>query len=188
MAAASALVSTLLSGRNILAIIAFGLLAVFSWPYWRRPRNAPPGPLGLPLLGSILSFGKHPGQYLRSLTQTYGTVISLYIGSEFVVVLNDVESAKHAFLKYGDIVSGRDVSGIVQDGAECFFNRKNKLYFGLIGTNGAIWKTHRKFSLNALRDFGMGKASMEEKIKEEIGALLPELRSYEGRAFDNRFY
>ncbi|NXG61746.1 CP2G1 protein, partial [Hemiprocne comata] len=42
----------------------------------------------------------------------------------------------------------------------------------------------RRFSLTVLRDFGMGRKSLESRIKEEAQILLQELRSTRGKPFD----
>lgn len=88
---------------------------VFIWHYLRRPRNAPPGPKGLPFVGSYLSLGDRPDLQLKELASTYGNVLGLYLGLQFTVVLNDVESVREAFLKKGDSFSGRPSGGIVKD-------------------------------------------------------------------------
>ena len=41
--------------------------------------------------------------------------------------------------------------------------------------HGPHWKTLRRFTLRALRDFGLGKTSLEDKIKDEVEIVLAEL-------------
>ncbi len=50
--------------------------------------------------------------------------------------------------------------------------------------NSNDWKVTRKFSLHAMRDFGLGKSSLEEKIQEEASALVEHFKAKANQAFD----
>uniref|UniRef100_A0ACB8EFR2 Uncharacterized protein n=1 Tax=Sphaerodactylus townsendi TaxID=933632 RepID=A0ACB8EFR2_9SAUR len=43
----------------------------------------------------------------------------------------------------------------------------------------------RRFSLTTLRDYGMGKRTIEDRIVEECGFLIKIFESYEGKPFEN---
>lgn len=36
--------------------------------------------------------------------------------------------------------------------------------YGVLDTNGHMWKEHRRFTLTQLRDLGLGKDLMQEKV------------------------
>ncbi|KAK2511237.1 hypothetical protein Q9233_017110, partial [Columba guinea] len=55
---------------------------------------------------------------------------------------------------------------------------------GVDFANGERWWQLRRFSLSVLRDFGMGRKSIESCIQEEAEALLKELRDTREKPFD----
>ncbi|CAJ0966684.1 unnamed protein product [Ranitomeya imitator] len=55
---------------------------------------------------------------------------------------------------------------------------------GLITSEGHRWRQLKRFTLTTLRNFGVGKRTIEDRIKEECSILVEELTSYKGREFD----
>lgn len=54
------------------------------------------------------------------------------------------------------------------------FSKQSSNYspdLGIIDTSGALWKDQRRFSLRVLRDFGLGKNKMQERILEEMHTI-----------------
>lgn len=57
---------------------------------------------------------------------------------------------------------------------------------GVVWQSGHEWKVARKFTLKALRDFGVGKTSLEEKVFREIHAATDFLKATDGQPLDPR--
>ncbi|KAI5932173.1 Cytochrome P450 2F1 [Manis javanica] len=136
----------------------------------------PPGPTPLPLLGNLLHL-RFPDLLtsLTKLSKKYGSVYTVHLGSRPVVVLSGYHAVKEALVDQAEEFSGRGDFPV-------FFNftKGNGIAF----SNGDRWKALRRFSIQILRNFGMGKRSIEERILEEEGFLLAELRKTEGKPFD----
>ena len=43
---------------------------------------------------------------------------------------------------------------------------------GFFTANGKLWQSNRRSSLRYLKDFGMGKSSMQDTIQDEAAALI----------------
>jgi len=67
----------------------------------RRPRNLPPGPTALPLVGSLHLLGKLPHRSLAKLAKVYGPLMSIRLGQSLFIVASSPETAMQ-FLKKQD--------------------------------------------------------------------------------------
>ena len=56
----------------------------------------------------------------------------------------------------------------------------------MVWESGHPWKVLRRFTLQTLRDFGVGKTSIEEKIFQEIDAASKEFETLKGQPTDVR--
>ena len=66
------------------------------------------------------------------------------------------------------------------------FYRELQLFhvsFSGIVWNDTRWKDSRRFALTALRDFGLGKASVEQRVQEEAQAVADVFDSHQGVPF-----
>ncbi|CAL8365197.1 unnamed protein product [Lota lota] len=143
---------------------------------FREHKKEPPGPRGLPLLGSLLQLDlNRPHNTLRELSKKYGSVFTVYFGPEKVVVLAGYKTVKQALVDHADEFGGRYIA--------CVFEDINQQY-GILASNGDNWKEMRRFALSNLRDFGMGKKTAEEKILEECHYLIEVFEKHKGQPFD----
>ncbi|XP_053565538.1 cytochrome P450 2K6 [Bombina bombina] len=139
--------------------------------------NFPPGPKCLPLIGNlhILDLNKPHLTFLK-LSRIYGPVFSIQMGMQRMVVLSGYETVKDALVNHADEFGERGRIPIFQDMDHGM---------GLTLSNGDNWKIMRRFTITTLRDFGMGKASIEENIIEECHHLIQHYESFKGKPFDN---
>ncbi|XP_076981602.1 cytochrome P450 2C18-like [Tamandua tetradactyla] len=144
------------------------LLLLSLWKQNYRRGKLPPGPRPLPLIGNILQVdAKEINKSLCKLSEIYGPVFTLYLGWKPTVVLCGYEAVKEALIDHGEEFSGRGSFPLVDRATNGF---------GIIFSNGKAWREVRRFSLMTLRNFGMGKRSIEDRVQEEARCLVEELR------------
>ncbi|KAM4694849.1 cytochrome P450 2K4-like isoform 2-T2 [Discoglossus pictus] len=98
------------------------------------------------------------------------------MGAQKMVILCGYETVKDALVNHADEFSGRAKIPI--------FDETSKGN-GVVFSNGENWKVMRRFTLSTLRDFGMGKKSLEDKINEECDSLIKKFDSFKGKPFEN---
>ena len=76
---------------------------------------------------------------------------------------------------------GDVVIGLSQISSFLFYSR---FVLGIGGASGSLWREHRTFALSTLRDFGLGKRSMEGRIMEEVEVFINAVKAQKGQAFN----
>nr|KAG5689223.1 hypothetical protein BaRGS_014879 [Batillaria attramentaria] len=97
------------------------------------------------------------------------------MGRQLTVVLNGHKVIKEALVKQADVFSDRPEIGVA------FVVSGEK---GVVSASGAEWKTVRKACVEILREFGMGKNLLAEKIQEEVTEYIRTIASKDGQPFD----
>ncbi|XP_077147712.1 cytochrome P450 2A10-like [Ranitomeya variabilis] len=161
----------------VLSIILCLLFVLFFFEWKKNPYNLPPGPRPLPIIGNlhILDVNR-PYLTMHELSKKYGAVYTLQLGVEKVVVICGYEAVKDALVNHADELSGRPNVALLDE-----MYKGN----GVTLSSNDNWRAMRRFTLSTLRDFGMGKDAIENKISEESNFLVQKFRSYKGEPFDN---
>ncbi|XP_056394023.1 cytochrome P450 2G1-like isoform X2 [Hyla sarda] len=102
------------------------------------------------------------------------------MGMDPVVVLCSCDAVKEALMDNAEDFGAR--------GHMPLLDRITSGGHGVVGSNGERWKQLRRFSLMTLRNFGMGKRSIEERIQEEAQFLMAEFRKAKCQPLDLTFY
>ncbi|XP_009817833.1 cytochrome P450 2H1 isoform X3 [Gavia stellata] len=167
----------LLGMTTIFLLVCISCLLLFAtWRSISQKEKQPPGPITLPIVGNILQLNPwNLPESLRKLSKKYGPVFTIYLGPQKVVVLYGYDVVKEALIDQADDFSGRGNLPLLK-----------KLFqgTGIVTSNGETWKQLRRFALTTLRDFGMGKKSIEERIQEEAHFLVERIRNTHERPFN----
>ncbi|XP_037546340.1 cytochrome P450 2U1 [Nematolebias whitei] len=176
--------SLVLSPSNVVPVTAL-LLALYLLTVYRRQaatlHNIPPGPRPWPLVGNFggflvppsfrKTFGLHDGtsvmEALTSLAALHGDIFSLFVGSQLVVVLNGYDVVRDALSNHPEVFSDRpDIPSI------SILTKRKGIVFA---PYGPVWRKQRKFCHTTLRNFGLGKLSLEPCIQRGLATIKAEL-------------
>ncbi|XP_051891138.1 cytochrome P450 2J6-like [Pristis pectinata] len=182
-AALSHLLPKLCDSFTVLAVFCAVFCLVFDFMKRRKTcENYPPGPRGFPFVGNILQVDlSNPHVSFSKLWKKYGDVVSLEFGWTNVVVLSGYKTLKEALVKKSEDFADRPEFLIYEKLSE-------RIGEGIIFARyGNWWREQRRFSLSMLRNFGVGKKSLELRIAEEAEFLSKAFEEEKGLAFDPHF-
>lgn len=147
---------------------------------WYPSHRRPPGPVPLPFLGNV--FQLNPSDLVKAFAQNhrkYGDMCTIFLGRTPVVVLNGYQVVKEAFVQSAVEFAGRPVMPIL----DWILHGRGIL----TAPYGPSWKQQRRFALTTLRNFGLGKKSIEARISEESTFLIRSFQEPKGQPFDPQF-
>ncbi|KAL4698430.1 hypothetical protein H8959_011087 [Pygathrix nigripes] len=159
----------------IILVICLSCLILLSlWNGSYAKQKLPPGPTPptpLPIVGNILQLNtKNISKSISMLAKDYDPVLTVYCVMKPTVVLHGYEAIKEALIDQGEEFSGRGSFPVLDKIAQGF---------GVGFSNGERWKQIR-FSLMVLRNMGMGKKTIEDRIQEEALCLAEALKKTNG--------
>ncbi|NXV63744.1 CP2J2 protein, partial [Molothrus ater] len=157
-------------------IFLFIFLLIADYMKNRNPKNFPPSPLRLPFLGHLyLVDFKDPVGAVQRLVKRYGDIFGMHMGGMKFVMVTGMRLVKEVLVNQGDKFLDRPDLPV----DEGIFKK-----IGLISSTGHLWKAQRRFTLTTLRNFGLGKRSLEERIQEECRYLTDVFRDEQGNPFN----
>ncbi|CAH1793892.1 unnamed protein product [Owenia fusiformis] len=172
-----ALTQIILEGilNNLTTLLVFLVVFILLWKYLQpSPYNFPPMPSWkIPFLGHLSFFNlKTHGEkdFWQAAKNLKSSTIAVKLGPMTIVILHKYEDMKECFMS--DNFTGR---GRVM---------LEELVFNGLLRDGPRWKEQRRFALSALRDLGLGKNRMEQKIQDECLYLTKTIEEYNGKPFD----
>ncbi|XP_069050331.1 cytochrome P450 2J2-like isoform X1 [Lepisosteus oculatus] len=145
----------------------------------KKPKNFPPGPWGLPFVGNIFNIDfKQLHISTAKLAEIYGNVYSLRLGRNKAVFVTGYQMVKEALINQAETFAARPPSPTME-----------RLYsnYGLFFSNGYLWKKQRRFVLSTLRNFGLGRKTLESVISEESRFLQQAIEDEQGKPFNPHF-
>ncbi|CAI9599388.1 unnamed protein product, partial [Staurois parvus] len=108
----------------------------------------------------------------------YGPIFTVHFGTRCTVILCGYDVIKEALIDQKYVFSGRgkmSLSEYVLKG------------YGITASSGERWQQMRRFAITTLRNFGMGKRSIEERMQEEARILVKEFGKTQGKPFNPTF-
>ncbi|XP_074314963.1 cytochrome P450 736A117-like [Silene latifolia] len=147
-----------------IALLSFLSFLIILYP-WLSTKNRLPSPRKLPIIGNLHQLGTLPHRSLRKLSDKYGDLMLLHLGSKPTLVVSSPKAAA-AILKTHDIVfTDRPISQV----ALILFYDCIELAFGKYGE---YWRQVRNLCM--MHMLGSKKVRTLRRIREEEVSLMVE--------------
>ena len=138
------------------------VLLLVCWYLRRRSsKREPPGPWGVPLLGYLPFLGKKMNLTLFRLSQKYGDVFQLRMGSRRVVVISGQRCVREALLNRGLVFAGRPN----------FYSYSAVGKFGFSDLSPSF-RLYKKHTMRAFGDFTRSRRGQLEQVAHNAAGML----------------
>nr|XP_048300990.1 cytochrome P450 2D27-like isoform X2 [Myodes glareolus] len=174
----------LLTGADLWSVVLFIVTFLLLVDLMHRRKfwtaRYPPGPVPLPGLGNLLQVDfKNMPYSLHKLRQRYGDVFSLQLAWNPVVVINGLKAVREVLVTCGEDTADRPPFPVYD---HLGYGHKSKGV--VLAPYGREWREQRRFSVSTMRDFGLGKKSLEQWVMEEAGHLCDAFTKEAGQPFN----
>lgn len=155
---------------EILLFIA--ILALLAFLDTKKPKNFPPGPNWLPIIGSMLTVAKERkrAKYLFTATSEMSKdkgLVGLRLGKDKVVVVVGAQVLKE--FHTNDDLSGRPIGPFYEMRT---WGKKH----GVMLTDSDLWREQRRFVMRQLKEFGFGRQNMSSMIEDETFNMVDNIK------------
>ncbi|EPB77126.1 unspecific monooxygenase [Ancylostoma ceylanicum] len=156
----------------LIAIVLTTILIYYLSDQWRRTTRLPPGPYPILFLGNLPQLLFYSWKYggivngFKLIKKKYGPVFTIWFGPLPTVHIADYTLSHEAMVRYGAKYQDRWSPAMMLEG------RGDR---GVIVSNGQIWQEQRRFSLHVLRNLGVSRNLMEERIMDEFNLRFDEI-------------
>ncbi|KAM0952159.1 putative cytochrome P450 [Dioscorea sansibarensis] len=161
------------STASLLSLLCF---AIVSRKWRRRSPPLPPGPSGLPLVGSLFSLDPDLHTHFASLAMTYGPIFSLKLGTKLGIVITSPAIAKEVLRDQDAIFANRDVPAVAHSIGYWASD--------IVWTpDGPTWRMLRTVCVREM----LGKASLDGVYRlrrREMRATVADLKKNSGKPVD----
>ncbi|XP_073536087.1 cytochrome P450 2C20-like isoform X3 [Phyllobates terribilis] len=160
-------------------VLLFTVYIFLSWVRQHRYRSLPPGPTPIPLLGTpkYMHLNDAPKTF-PELSQKYGSMFTIWKMSEPVIVLCGYETVKDALINHAEQFSARPIIPVLYVSTKGYGETKASCI------SGPRWRSLRRFTMTFLRNFGMGKKTMEMRVLAESKYLVQAVSETGGKPFN----
>ncbi|XP_021720179.1 cytochrome P450 71A3-like [Chenopodium quinoa] len=152
-----------------LTLVSFILFLLFLYKWLQLTtisrKNLPPSPPKLPILGNIHQLGTQPHRSLRSMSEKYGDLMMIQLGSAPTIVISSARAAREIMVTHDIVFANRPMS---KKGERLLYNYKD-----LVGAPyGEYWRQMK--SICVLHLLSNRRVRSFRSIREEETALLIE--------------
>ncbi|ESO98348.1 hypothetical protein LOTGIDRAFT_231412 [Lottia gigantea] len=161
------------------ALVLAAIVGYVTYKLLKKKHKLPPGPRGLPLVGSLLTImgSKIPMyKFMFNLKKEYGQIVTVQLGPVKMIVLNGPDVVKETLIK-----KGRDTSGRMKTHSIRVLSDNFKSIVASDAT--PTWKIQRKLALQGMRQYLSGK-NLEEKLFESTTKVIQLMKQKVGEPTD----